>query len=103
MSDLTKIRTSFIGSHDDYLLLLSSSYWLGCVFIYKLKKRVKWIEKNESSEYRQLNHVSENKGFCGIMWKIILVVNFYFGCEDNSVSLENKLWGFFFVRHIWLP
>lgn len=41
MSDRTKIRTSFIGSHDDYLLLLSSSYWLGCVFIYKLKKRVK--------------------------------------------------------------
>lgn len=36
-------------------------------------------------------------------WKIISIANFYFGSEDNLVSLENKTWGFFFARQIWPP
>lgn len=45
----------FIGSHGDYLLLLSSSYWLEY-----LQTQFRELKKETSSEFRQLNHVSEN-------------------------------------------
>lgn len=81
-----KIGISLIGNHD-YFLLPLSSYWLRSVFYLQIQEeQSEWkirVVNLGSSIIVKMKALVES-------WKIISIVNFYFGSEDNLVSLENK-------------